>query len=170
MSLLPSIDYKHCHFDLTLFHLLMASPPLLYVLFEEITNNSNKTNQIGPNRQTPDSWWARQKECVQKEKKNCMNWLESLYMYTFIQKQNKRPLQYLYNLLMSLCVNVNINDFFPALQPPRSIAKPLLFPFNLQTKHLIQLRIMSWRRENKRCHQKWMKKYFINSNLDLSEL
>lgn len=31
----------------------MASPPLLYVLFEQTTNNSNKTNQIEPNRQTP---------------------------------------------------------------------------------------------------------------------
>lgn len=52
VPVLSSIDYKHCHFDLTLYHLLMDSPVLLHFLFEQITNNSNKTNQIVPNRQT----------------------------------------------------------------------------------------------------------------------
>lgn len=55
-----------------------------------------------------------------------------MYIVQFIQNENKRLLQCLYNLLMSLCVNENMKRFcFSSLQPPVAIAKSLLFPFNL---------------------------------------
>lgn len=95
------------------------------VHFGKITN---KTNQIGTNRQTPFCFEivdGRHRRSACNRKKNS----ERLARFpaAWIRKRNKRPLQYLYNLLMSLCVN----GFILRIAAARGIAESLLFPFNL---------------------------------------